>query len=148
MTIFDLITEELKAPAPKKASKPWSVEDEGRTGAVTMIDKWVGSKTGKRCDGSKFVAELNDKGKPKNPQQVCFKDNDGNWYIKIPYGTKVIFEAGLKAKNEADAINSAKEAYKNIADGLLDDRIKKAYNLMKEERQYTKKKYKEFYNKI
>lgn len=131
MSILDMV-KEGKTPTPKKVAKAWTIET-GRSGAQTQINTWVGTKTGKNCDGSGFTPELNDKGKPKRVTNICF-EVDGAWYIKIPYGTKTLLQGGISAKNQADAIDVAKQAYKDIGDGLLDDRIKKAYEESKADR--------------
>ena len=119
-----------KAPAPVKVSKPWEVEVEGRKGAQTQINTWVGTKTGKNCDGSEFKAELNDNGKPKRVTNICW-EAEGKWWMKLPYGTQTILEGSIQAKNEAEAINQAKLAYKAISDGEFDEEIKTAYQNMR-----------------
>ena len=121
-----------KAPPPLKVAKPWSVEDQGRTGAKTQINAWVGKETGKDCDGNKWVPEMNDQGKPKRVTTICWTRGDGKFWMKIPYGTQTIAEGSIDhAKNEADAINEAKLAYKAIADGEFDQEITTAYKKMR-----------------
>lgn len=120
-----------KAPPPLKVAKPWSVEDQGRTGAKTQINAWVGKETGKDCDGNKWVPEMNDQGKPKRVTTICWTRGDGKFWMKIPYGTQTILEGEINAKNEAEAINQAKLAYKAIDDGEFDQLITTAYKKMR-----------------
>ena len=127
-----------------KPSKDWQGEVEGRAGVKKPINNWVGKVTGIDCEGEKWdpnaKENLNDKDEPKRVDNVFF-EVDGEWMCSVQYGTKRLAQGAVPSVTNIDeAVEGAKQIYKDADSGLYDKLIKQAYDQMAKERAEAKKK--------
>jgi len=123
----------------KKEPVPWSIEV-GRVGAQGPIDDWVGKVTGVRIDGSTWERTMGKNGKDAKVNDVLYQVDD-NWMIAIRYGTQIMYSAQMdEVKDIDEAVNLAKEVYKEIGNKEWDDDIRTGKGQMDKDRAEGRKK--------